>query len=182
MSNFRHDVRQWKSVDTFRDHLAQYDPGIAPWAIGCTLHHTVVPTLEQWLGMRTMQGMMNYYKGLGWDAGPHLFIAVGSPYAEHDGIWQMTALNERGIHAGVGNTYHWGIEVVGNYDVASWSPAMHDMVRGVVLALLDWRHLSVDGISLKGHREWGSPKTCPGRQINMDTVRMEFAQAQVREQ
>lgn len=59
---------------------------------------------------------------------------------------------------------------------------MHDMVRGVVLALLDWRHLSVDGISLKGHREWGSPKTCPGRQINMDTVRMEFAQAQVREQ
>jgi hypothetical protein len=56
------------------------------------------------------------------------------------------------------------------------------LVEGATLALLDWRGLAVGAKTLKGHREWGSPKTCPGKAIEMDIIRRDFAQAQMREQ
>ena len=183
MTGFRHDFRHWPSVAAFRAHLAPHHPSIAWWAMGVTLHHTWKPRRQDWRGLRTMQGIKKYYEGLGWDSGPHLFIAYGSPDPADDGIWQMTALNEMGIHAGYpANRQHWGMEVVGNYDVEPWPWALHDLVKGATLALLDWRGLAVGASTLKGHREWGSPKTCPGKAIDMNNIRTQFAQAQVREQ
>jgi hypothetical protein len=183
MTKFRYDFRHWPSAALLRAHLAQYPPSIASWAKGVTLHHTWKPRRQDWRGLRTMQGIKRYYEGLGWDAGPHLFIAHGSPDPAHDGIWQMTALNEKGIHAGYpANAQHWGIEVVGSYDTEPWPWALHDLVRDTTLALLDWRGLAVSAGTLKGHREWGSPKTCPGKAIDMNIIRTQFAQAQAREQ
>jgi hypothetical protein len=83
-----------------------------------------------------------------------------------------------GIHAGSANRWAWGIEVVGNYNVAPWSPAMMDMVKGATLALMNWRGIAVSRQTLIGHREVPSSKTCPGSMINMDKVRAIFAYAQ----
>ena len=84
-SSFRWDLRQWKTADDLRAHLANYDPDIAPWAKGVVLHHTFRPEERHWRGATTMTGIKNYYEGLGWDAGPHLFICVGAPNPADDG-------------------------------------------------------------------------------------------------
>lgn len=172
------DRRQWRTVADLRRHLANYSPDIAPWAKGVVLHHTYRPTVAQWQGAKSIDAMARYYEGLGWDRGPHLFIAVGSRSPDDDGIWQMTPLNLPGIHAGSANRWAWGIEVVGNYDVAPWTPAMTDMVKGATLALMNWRSIAVSRSTLIGHREVPSPKTCPGKMIDMDRVRIIFAQSQ----
>jgi len=125
---FYMNLRQWRSVAEFTQHLTQHHPSIAPWARGVVLHHTVSPTLATWQGTKTMHAMANYYARLGWDRGPHLFIAVGSRSKSLDGIWQMTPLNLKGIHATTANSWAWGIEVVGNYDASPWLAEMHAMV------------------------------------------------------
>ena len=172
------DLRQWRTVAEFTQHLAQHQPSVAPWARGVVLHHTASPTLASWQGAKTMRSMANYYARLGWDRGPHLFIAVGSRSADHDGIWQMTPLNLKGIHATTANSWAWGIEVVGNYDTVPWSAETHAMVKGATLSLMDWRGITVSAQTLIGHREVPSPKSCPGRMVNMNFVRAEFYAAQ----
>ena len=175
---FYMDIRQWRSTAEFTQHLTQYHPSIAPWARGVVLHHTVSPTLATWQGAKTMQSMANYYARLGWDRGPHLFIAVGSRSKSLDGIWQMTPLNMKGIHATTANSWTWGIEVVGNYDAAPWSTETHVMVQGATIALMDWRGITVSAQSLIGHREVPSPKSCPGRMVDMNRIRADFYVAQ----
>ena len=175
---FAIDKRQWTDVEQFRQHLAAHDPAIAPWATGIVLHHTWSPTLSSWRGSATIDGMRRYYEKQGWDAGPHLYIAVGSPNPANDGIWQMTPLNMQGIHATTANRWAWGIEVVGNYDITPWSPATRAMVQGAVLALCAWRGITISRQTLIGHREVPSPKTCPGKMVDMNEVRSSFAFAQ----
>lgn len=172
--DFRWDLRQWKSAAELKAHLAQHDPSIAPWAKGVVIHHTFRPEERHWRGAQTMTGMKQYYEGLGWDAGPHLFICVGAPNPEHDGIWQMTALNENGIHATTANSWSWGIEVVGYFDYKPWSPAQRAIVLDTVEVLLRWRGIVPSKETVKGHREVPSKKTCPGIQVDMADVRKEL--------
>src|ERR1041384_7528210 len=108
---FAADIRRWPTIQAFERHLANYDPMIAAWADGVTLHHTYTPTLDQWRGMRSVEGTRNYYRDtLNWNAGPHLFLAHGTGNPEWDGIYQLTPLNQSGIHAGACNSHMWGIE------------------------------------------------------------------------
>jgi hypothetical protein len=175
--SYAYALMQWRTVDEFRAHLAKHDPSVAPWARGVVLHHTWRPTPSQWNGKRTMDAMSSRYESLGWRGGPHLFIAVGSPKVENDGIWQMCPLNMPGVHCSSvpGNNSMWGIEVVGDYDTRPWPDDLHTMVRATTLALMDWQGIKVLGNTLKGHREYpAAKKTCPGTAINMDTVRTEF--------
>jgi hypothetical protein len=183
---FRADIRQWKTLAAFTGHLAAHDPRIAPWAHGLVLHHTWVPTAEQWRGRRSVNGLVRWYRDQvpwedkqgnlrhGWEAGPHLFVVDGSLDPRWDGIWQLTPLNEPGVHAGAWNRTHWGVEVVGDYDDHPWPPKLAELVYGVCDILLRWRHIRPTLASVRGHRECGSPKSCPGWQINMDAVRAEL--------
>lgn len=171
MARFDYDLRHWKTVEEFAAHLARHDPAVAPWAKGTTIHHTYVPRIDQWRGATSMEGTKNYYIGKGWTSGPHLFIAYGSPNPADDGIWQMTPLNMRGTHAGICNSDFWGIEVVGDYDRAPWSAGLRALVVGATAALMQWRGLPVSTLSLCGHRDCKSPKTCPGSKIDMNDVR-----------
>jgi len=169
---FRSDIRQWGDGAQLAAHLGHNDPSLGAWWQALVLHHTVAPTLAQWRGRQSMLALQRYYIGLGWDSGPHLFIAVGSPRPADDGIWQLTALSERGIHANRCNPYSIGIEVVGSYDRASWSSPMRSMVYDVLVRLQRWQRRP---ISIIGHRDCGSPKTCPGRAIDLDVVRADVA-------
>ena len=174
---FRSDIRQWPTANALRAHLANYDPRIAPWCRAIVLHHTVRPDSTEWRGMRSMQAMQAYYTQLGWPAGPHLYLACHSLNPASDGIWQMTALNETGVHAAGANSFAWGIEVVGNFDAKPWSAVQQALIYDVVVALMQWRGITeVSKRTLMGHREVPSPKSCPGRMIDMDKVRADIAQ------
>ena len=169
---FAADIRQWKTIAEFRAHLAAHDPAIASWADGIIIHHTYRPLQSQWNGRQTMEGLKRFYIDKGWDAGPHLFIAQNSPNPADNGIWQLTPLNMVGIHAGVCNAHNWGIEVVGDYDVEVWSTETREFAVGAAAALAEWRSISINAKTLKGHRDCNSPKTCPGKAINMEQVRL----------
>lgn len=172
---FAIDVRHWATVEDFKTHLGNHSPGVAPWAKGVVIHHTWRPGVGDWRGAPTIEGMKNYYIAMGWTAGPHLFIIGNPPDPSTAGIWQMTPLNMRGIHAGRYNATCYGIEVVGNYDAQPWALETKTLVLGAAGALCNWRGITPTYNSIRGHRETGSPKTCPGKAINMDTFRQELA-------
>jgi hypothetical protein len=167
---FSWDILQYPSV-------AAYEAALAPfrkpaWISGITLHHTWSPTARGWEGERTMIGLKAFYKAKGWSAGPHLFLCAGSPHPANDGIWAGTPLVVQGVHAGVCNSDHIGIEIVGDYDDAPWPPPVADLVFGVVLALMRWGAISPARV--QGHRECLPNKSCPGRAIDMNVVRADL--------
>jgi hypothetical protein len=171
MPDFAIDIRQWKTVQEFASHLSNYSPAIASWATGVVVHHTYRPLPSQWNGRVTLGGLKNFYVGKGWSAGPHLFIVANSPNPAHDGIWQLTPLNLPGVHATVCNPRTWGIEVVGDFDVSPWDAQTRELVVGAMAELLKWRNLAVDTSTVIGHRDCNSPKTCPGKAIDLNNVR-----------
>lgn len=172
---FHSDIRHWPDIAAFRAHLAKHDPkactlwaqprGLPRRVQGIVIHHTWRPTWDQWRGERTLIGIEGYYIGKGWTAGPHLFLAP-------DGLWQLTPLNMRGVHAGWYNADYYGLEVAGDYDAAPWLPTTRQMVYDTIIALEQWSGIRLD---VCGHREVGSPKSCPGRAIDMHGVRVDVA-------
>lgn len=169
VTTFRSDIRQWRDGVEFRRHLAAHPPSLCGWVQRVVIHHTVKPLAVDWRGRRSMAALARYYAGLGWDSGPHLFIVHGAPDHLHNGIWQLTALNERGTHAGECNASSIGVEVVGNFDAHAWPPLLENLVVDTVASFLAWRCLPAERVA--GHRDCKSPKTCPGRAVNLTTVR-----------
>jgi hypothetical protein len=168
---FQANIQQWKTTEEFAAYLQTLSK--PSWAKAVVVHHTWKPVESQWRGRATMDGLKRYYEQqMRWNAGPHLFVCVGAPNPADDGIWMLTPLDVVGIHAGSCNSSSWGVEVVGNFDQAPWSVAlstfMHDLLA-VLLRKLEAK--SVTEKTLRGHRECNSPKTCPGKQINMDALR-----------
>lgn len=143
------------------------------WINGITIHHTFVPTRAQWRGHATMENLKFYYQRLGWESGPHLFLAKMTPGPFTDGIWAGTPLAGPGTHAGRCNPTHIGIEVVGDYDFEPWPIPVAELVYNTVLALMKWGHIPVEQV--RGHRECLPNKSCPGKMIHMDQVRAELA-------
>jgi hypothetical protein len=171
MPTFAADIRQWKTVQEFANHLSAYNPAIAPWANGVVVHHTYIPTQASWNGRTSMDGLKSFYISKQWTAGPHLFIVANSANPNNDGIWQLTPLNMQGVHAGTCNAHTWGIEVVGDYNTNPWDAQTRDLVVGAAAELLKWRSITVSPTTVKGHRDCNSPKTCPGTAINLNDVR-----------
>lgn len=162
----------------FIDYVARKDFGSIP-PTKIVLHHTWRPTLETWNGEKSIQGLKNYYEGLGWPVGPHIFVAP-------DGIWLFTDMSQVGIHAGAGNAtwekegklyqgysysgatlkdYSVGIEIVGDYDEKVWEGATLDNALGCISAVKNKLDIPISDI--KFHRDY-SPKTCPGNAITRE--------------
>ena len=164
------DIKQWKSVPEFQQHLLSLPK--PDWVKGIVFHHTWKPVQSDWRGRTSMESLKRYYEKMGWTAGPHLFVCLGSPNPADDGIWQLTPLNAVGIHAGECNSSTWGVEIVGNFDIAPWPLELKAFNYELFAALL--RKINVTSVNLtalRGHRECNSPKTCPGKMINTDAVR-----------
>jgi N-acetylmuramoyl-L-alanine amidase CwlA len=160
--SFALDIRHWPTVDKFVEHLHQHDPAICNWATEVVYHHTAG---NWWEGRKSIEYFVEMYKGYAWNSGPHLFVGP-------DGIWQMTPLNVPGIHANAANSRSWGIEVVGLYDKKAWPLDIGALAVGAGAALLHWRGLDVSRHSVTPHRRYNQHKSCPGRAINMDMVRV----------
>lgn len=137
-------------------------------------------TAEQRRAKRKPQldAIARYYIGLGWSAGPHLFI-------DDLFIWLFTPMYNVGIHANEGNSYkkagklHYsiGCEVIGAYDKTPWPAPIRDMA-GWAFACVKAR-LGIETAytaapqdrpdlhdpQLSGHRDYTTEKTCPGSAI-----------------
>lgn len=147
------------SLSDFKAYISSFNfAPLSPSKI--VLHHTWKPTVDQWQGQRSINGLKSFYERKGWSAGPHLFIG-------EDGIWLFTPMNTIGIHAGVGNTKSIGIEVVGDYDEKVWEGAIKDNVVGVLKALMEKLNITTTGLHF--HNEY-SPKSCPGKMITKQYV------------
>lgn len=158
---FHWTIEHFPTIVDLERHLSHHQP--PSWIQGVTVHHTVKPLPHQWRGKISMQNIGTYYeKQQGWSTGPHLFIAP-------DGAWQGCPLNMEGVHAGICNDTRLGVEVVGYYDVEGWQEPIRSFALGDLAVLLDW--IGKDAKALNGHRDCKSPKTCPGKAINMDIVR-----------
>lgn len=172
MAEFLWEIRFWPTLAEFESYLATLPP--PSWCNGVTIHHTYIPTIAQWRGRSSMVGLGNYYKNevqnpdgsRGWPAGPQLFIAP-------EGIWQGTPITRRGVHAGICNASRIGMEVVGNYDPAPWKEPIAGYAYGALAAICRWLKIGPERIN--GHRDCDSPKTCPGRAIDMGVVRSTVA-------
>jgi len=155
-------VNRKLSLAEFEEYVNKKDFGELPPTF-MVIHHTWKPTVAQWQGQKSINGLKSYYEGKGWTAAPHLFIA-------EDGIWLFTDMYDVGIHAGVGNGnlkdgYSIGIEVVGNYDNKVWSGATLKNTVGAIKILTE--KLSIKNEQIRYHSEF-SAKTCPGRAITKE--------------
>ena len=134
------------------------------------LHHTFVPTVAQWAGLRSMQNMQRFYAGKGWTSAPHI-------YAAPDGIWLFTPMKDIGVHAGTGNSggtgatfwYSIGLETVGDYDRTRPTGAVWEHAKAVIGGLA--RRLGIAPRQLISfHRDYTNQKSCPGWAITKDWV------------
>jgi hypothetical protein len=133
------------------------------------LHNTSEPRLSQWHstpGEQRMLNLQDYYRNpdpasgkTAWSAGPHLFIA-------DDLIWVFTSLTTCGVHSPSWNGVSWGVEMVGEYEVEPFSPAVRENTVDALAVLHAWR--GIDPETLRFHKE--DPKTthkkCPGKNVD----------------
>lgn len=152
-------IEHFKDAELFRAYLFSLKK--PSWFKVIITHHTYIPTVASWNGLSTMNGMLKYYKGMGWDRYPHIFAAP-------DGIWTMNKLTETGIHANAANSFSIGIEVVGNYDIGLWQEPVKSNALQAHSALMDWGNIPYENI--QPHRKYNPLKTRPGKLISMEWV------------
>lgn len=111
-----------------------------------------------WRGRASMLSMQKGYEGKGWTAGPHLFLALGSPNPAHNGIWQMTSPEYPGVHGVICNSTHFGVELVGDFQSKVPSPAQQTLFLDTIAVLHRWARL---GPVFNMHRDC-VVRTCPG--------------------
>lgn len=136
------------------------------------LHNTAAPTLAQRPNGFTLQSIKNlesYYRDdRKWSAGPHLFI-------DDKQIWVFTPLTKPGTHSPSWNRVAIGIEMLGDYDVESFSEGRGFKVREhatwAIAKLSSKLGFAADG--WKFHNE--DPKTthdCPGINARRERARL----------
>ena len=158
--SFASDIRQF-SLKTFADYLGSLP--VPDWPgtgnpKGSTGHNTYRPTEAQWAGRASMLSMQAGYIAKGWTAGPHFFLALGSPNPKNDGIWQMTPPTVPGVHGVTCNPGYFGIELVGDFQRNAPSLAQQQLLVDVLVLLHRWAGI---GPVFNMHRDCVQ-RTCPG--------------------
>lgn len=165
--------KRFLTPDQFKKHVAELD--FTSWKpIGIVWHNTASPDLKRWHDyprIHWMTGLESYYKGLGWNGGPHLFCDDGD-----DGIGLFNPLNRRGTHSPSFNAQYVGIEHVGDYNVEDDDSGAGLKVKtnGIIATAILCARLGipVDGEHIKLHKE--DPRTdhdCPGKNMARDKAK-----------
>ena len=129
------------------------------------VHHTWSPTVAQWRGRQTWQGIDRYHEvSRGWsDIGYHL--GVGPDLS----IWLLRPLPRAGGHTLNHNAHSVGVSMIGCYDTGRDDPkAIMPYTASLVRALIDRYALSV--AEVRFHREFAA-KSCPGTGIDLGAFR-----------
>jgi hypothetical protein len=159
------------TLDSFGEYLKTIKP--PSWAKAVCLHHTASPSLAQrpkgW-AIQNIINMREFYKGMGWRSGPHLFT-------DEDQIFGMTPLTETGVHARSFNRSAIGIEALGYYSKGQEDPKSGRGLQvwlntaDITKRLLNWLGLPVNDKTVLFHRD--DPRTskdCPGSQVSKDWI------------
>ena len=162
-------VKKFLTPQQFREHANTLD--FSTWRpIGIVIHNTAEPTLKRWHEVpreRWMDNLESYYKGLGWNGGPHLFIDDGE-----DGIGLFNPLNRRGTHSPSFNAQWLGFEHVGDYakEDDDAGPGLKVKLNGIAAMAIVCAKLGIDPRThIKLHKE--DPRTdhdCPGKDMAED--------------
>jgi hypothetical protein len=166
MSSFAWKPTYYTSRMDYANALLPF--AVPSWIEGVTLHHTYRPTQADWRGRKSMDALERFYRDTKkWSAAPHLFLAP-------DGIWAGTPLSHPGVHAGACNSVMIGLEIVGDFDKQPWDLGLRERVYALLVLLLHW--MGKDERAVVGHRECLKNKSCPGKAINMVTVRSQLGE------
>ncbi len=163
----------------FRDYVASLQiPPLWP-AQGVCLHNTAEPNLQMWRnttaspdplvdGRQRLLNLAAYYKGLGWNGGPHLFVTDTL-------IWVFNPLTVRGTHSRCFNSTHFGIEMVGDFAVEPFNPRIRDLAVEAMAVLYTARGL--DPRQLAFHKDCAIDNhDCPGGHVGKaDMIRLVLA-------
>lgn len=133
---------------------------------GITLHNTAAPTLAQWAESgpahdARIRNLQQYYEGMGWHAGPHLFVS-------RNYINGFSNLLAKGVHSRCFNATHIGIECVGDYDREPWDSGDGAKVRdnAVFAMAVLYRAIGQNPDALTFHKECKLDNhACPGRLV-----------------
>ncbi|MGH6787693.1 MAG: N-acetylmuramoyl-L-alanine amidase [Novosphingobium sp.] len=128
------------------------------------IHNTAIPNLAGRPNGFTKQHIRNlegYYQGLGWKAGPHLFI-------DDKQIWVFTPLTTTGRHSPSWNNIALGFEMLGDYASDKFASGRGLAVRknAVAATATICRRLGLDPQGIRLHKE--DPATdhdCPGKNV-----------------
>jgi hypothetical protein len=127
--------------------------------------HKVPVTDEQWA--RNLKG---YYEGLGWSAGPHLFVTPKS-------IIVFSPLNARGTHTPSWNSISWGVETVGEFQRDPFDNGVRDNLvaaLGILHAKAGLQplpyELGVRGLHFHKEDKKTTHRTCPGKNMVKDDL------------
>lgn len=154
------------------------------------VHNTSAPSARlydqwrarpNWSGEQWLRNLESYYNGLGWSAGPHLFVAP-------DKIWAFTPLSMRGTHSPAWNSVSWGVETVGEFENENFDGDVRDNLISALATLHAFAglHPSDYAIGVRGihfHKEdpVTTHKSCPGRNmVKADLVAAVEAEIQAR--
>ncbi len=157
------------SIPEWLSYIAAYQFGpTVPSRI--VLHHTWHPTVQEWAGLRSMQGIQRFYAQKGWTAAPHIFVGP-------DGIWLFYPMRDVGIHAGTGNSgyingkfwYSIGCELVGDYDRARPSGAIWEGAKAVLGGISKRVGIAPRQL-ISFHRDYTNLKSCCGWAVTKDWV------------
>lgn len=140
---------------------------------GIVLHNTAAPRLsDRPHGFTTqhMQNLVAYYQNppRQWSAGPHLFV-------DDRQIWVFTPLTESGVHSPSYNSTHFGIEMLGDYNLEPFNSGRGLLVQknAVAACAVLCKVRGIDSHDILLHKE--DPRTdhdCPGKRV----VKADFIQ------
>lgn len=159
------------TVPQFKAYVVQLPkPG---WGARClAIHHTFVPNQNTWHGQKSVDGMVAYWRSLGWTHWVHLTIALegGVPY-----VYVINSLLERGTGVRGRNSDTLEIEHVWNGDASPFDARLVAASREVQTAVGDWAGIPAQrsdpnpATPAKGlfYHRWrrDAYKTCPGSKV-----------------
>ncbi len=165
--------KRFLTPEQFKAHVSTLD--FSSWRpIGIVWHNTASPNLKRWHDysrQHWMVGLESYYKGMGWNGGPHLFCDDGP-----DGIGLFNPLNRRGTHSPSYNAQYIGIEHVGDYNVEDddSGAGLRVKTNGIIATAILCASLGIpaNGTHIKLHKE--DPRTdhdCPGKNMARDKAK-----------
>jgi len=130
------------------------------------LHHTWSPTIAQYRGQATWEGIRNYHVNEnGWsDIGYH--FGVGGESRERL-LWKLRPVTKSGAHVLNRNQHTIGVGMIGNFDVEDPTLSVH-AAAGLVRLLVDRFKLAAHNIRF--HREFEN-KSCPGIRVSLAAFR-----------
>lgn len=150
---------------------------------GVTIHNTAAPTGEQWDAtipgddpvadaIRRAINLTKYYQGLGWQGGPHAFIADKLAIG-------FNPLTKRGTHSRCFNATHVGLEMVADFEKEPFNTGRGAKVRDLTVEITAALHMRFgwDPQNIKFHRDCTLDNhACPGKNVGKaDFIRLVIA-------